>query len=616
MSWRLVIGAVAALVLACAPNASAALFCVNVSPCSGGTSEASLTQAISDAGSSADASSTIALGAGTYPGPFSYTGSKALVIAGVGPSANITVAGGQTGLTLDGNAGDAVSNLAITIAADSAATGLSLQQGTGMDLSIAQSTDSSAAMVFGAQLGPGTSLTHSTVALPLTGTTAHTYAVYGDSGAGAAVTAVADDTLVADQGVDVLTNDFSVLRTSIHTHLSGVFCQAALCDIQDSLIVADAALAEGVAVQCQFASSASASLENDTLIGPGTGPGIASFGVLASCGQPSRSATATVASTVLSGIASVFAANGSSPSTITPSYCAFDPARVSLSGAGASVATDAHVVTSAPLFINPSAGDYHIPWNSPLVDAGVPGALSGSDSVFDLGGNPRLVNGRRDIGAYEYQRLPPTASIAPSNASATTGQTITFDGTKSSDPDDGDTLTYAWSVDNGPTVSTGGTFPTAFSTVGAHKVTLTVTDPTGLANSMSATVTVTAPPSGGKGTGHAPSLTAFRETATTFRRGNAAARITRHGRPPVGTTFSLKLDQAARIKLTFTTTAKGRTVTAGTLTFTGHSGVDKIYFDGRLRHGKLPLGSYTVTAIATNTAGASSPATLKFKILK
>jgi hypothetical protein len=49
-------------------------------------------------------------------------------------------------------------------------------------------------------------------------------------------------------------------------------------------------------------------------------------------------------------------------------------------------------------------GDYRIPCNSPLVDAGDPTPLDpGYDSLIDLAGAPRVVNGRRDIGAYEYQ---------------------------------------------------------------------------------------------------------------------------------------------------------------------------------------------------------------------
>ncbi|HET6867028.1 MAG TPA: PKD domain-containing protein, partial [Solirubrobacteraceae bacterium] len=90
--------------------------------------------------------------------------------------------------------------------------------------------------------------------------------------------------------------------------------------------------------------------------------------------------------------------------------------------------------------------------------------------------------------------------------SATAGTAITFDGAHSSDPDDGDTLTYVWSFDDGAT-ATGATVTHAFSTPGVHTATLTVTDPAGLATKQSTTVSVTAPP--------APPTTTTSPTTTT-----------------------------------------------------------------------------------------------------
>lgn len=106
---------------------------------------------------------------------------------------------------------------------------------------------------------------------------------------------------------------------------------------------------------------------------------------------------------------------------------------------------------------------------------------------------------------------------------------------------------------------------------------------------------------------------------------------------PDGTTFSFALSEAATVRLHFTqelagTTAGGscvapsrhgrhghactRRVGRGTLTLTGHSGVNSIGFHGRISAGdRLPPGRYTVTITAINTTGeASPPRTLTFTI--
>ncbi len=136
----------------------------------------------------------------------------------------------------------------------------------------------------------------------------------------------------------------------------------------------------------------------------------------------------------------------------------------------------------------------------------------------------------------------------------------------------------------------------------------------------------------------APRLTHVAQSHPTWRAGGKLATPARtKTRPPVGTTFSFTLDQPARINLSFTQTLRGRAVgsrcvtptdsnrhrrscsrllIAATLSFPGHSGVNRLVFQGRVTRSKrLEPGHYTVLVTATNAAGQRSGArSLSFTI--
>jgi streptogramin lyase len=136
----------------------------------------------------------------------------------------------------------------------------------------------------------------------------------------------------------------------------------------------------------------------------------------------------------------------------------------------------------------------------------------------------------------------------------------------------------------------------------------------------------------------APTITAARESASTWRLGRKLARISRR-KPPIGTTFSFALNEPAAVRFTFTQRSTGRrvgakcvaksrknarhktctrTVTVGTLSFTGHTGTNKVAFQGRTsRSRKLKPGRYALIIVATNSAGTrSTPVTLRFTIVR
>jgi hypothetical protein len=64
-------------------------------------------------------------------------------------------------------------------------------------------------------------------------------------------------------------------------------------------------------------------------------------------------------------------------------------------------------ISTQPLFINAAAGDFHFQPDSPCINAGNNAYVT---NTADLDGNPRIVGGTVDIGAYEFQS--PTSVIS------------------------------------------------------------------------------------------------------------------------------------------------------------------------------------------------------------
>jgi PKD domain len=194
---------------------------------------------------------------------------------------------------------------------------------------------------------------------------------------------------------------------------------------------------------------------------------------------------------------------GANASSIDPTYSAYDfsstagnilagnPGNLNLNG-------------TSPGFVDPNSSHLDLRYDSPLVDQGDPNyhPFLGFDMdfrarVLDGDGNG---NSRVDMGALEYQHRAPVADAKANPASATTGDTVAFDGSGSSDPDPGDTLTYQWSFDDGASAS-GPATQHAFTTAGTHSATLTVTDPTGRTDTANVQVAIADPPAPAPGSG-------------------------------------------------------------------------------------------------------------------
>ncbi len=229
--------------------------------------------------------------------------------------------------------------------------------------------------------------------------------------------------------------------------------------------------------------------------------------------------------------------------------------------------------------------------------------------------------------AYVFGFPSPTVTISTPVNGATYTQGQAVDAAYSCGAPTGATVTACMGpVANGAAIETG--------TLGSHSFTVNASDSDGVNASQSVSYTVVAapvilvvPP--------APIVSGLSETARVWREGSALARISRK-KPPVGTTFSFTLNEAASVTFTFTRPAGGRkigkrcvaetkknekrkrctrTVVAGSLTFSAHAGTNKVRFDGRIsKHRKLAPGSYTLLVIASASGKISATRALHFTI--
>ena len=131
-----------------------------------------------------------------------------------------------------------------------------------------------------------------------------------------------------------------------------------------------------------------------------------------------------------------------------------------------------------PLFLDPDKRDYHLLQGSPCIDVGDNSVVEANST--DLDGNPRIINGIVDMGAYEFN--PNTAPVANAGANqivylcADGAAQIELDGSGSTDADS-DELEYLWTWEiEGTVFDANGVSPIIDLPVGLHTIELTVDD--------------------------------------------------------------------------------------------------------------------------------------------
>jgi hypothetical protein len=189
--------------------------------------------------------------------------------------------------------------------------------------------------------------------------------------------------------------------------------------------------------------------------------------------------------------------SGSGTARLEADYSFFRASHVAFApGAGIEYVPGSHNIDGADAkFLDLAGGDLRLTAASPLIDAGDP-VPGGGEPQADLAGEFRAVNGRTDIGAYEYGRHAPGVSAAAETPTALAGATVKFSaGTSDADP--GELPAVTWSFDDGGTAA-GPAVSHAFTMPGVHTATATATDPAGLKAAATAivTVTISAPPPG------------------------------------------------------------------------------------------------------------------------
>ena len=234
-----------------------------------------------------------------------------------------------------------------------------------------------------------------------------------------------------------------------------------------------------------------------------------------------------------------------------------------------------------------------------------------------------------DATAAEAAFRPAVAIAAPANGSSTSKSSVVVSGT-ASDATGLSSLTV-----NGlhvPVASNGSWSETIPLSKGANTITAFATNVFGNTAQAHTTVSyvpvvpVVIP---------APVLSQFTQS---HRKWREKGHPRRH-KPPVGTVFTLSVDQPAAVKFTFTEKLTGRrvkgrcvalmrrnrhnracsrTVPAGRFSVAGKAGSNKVSFKGAIPERKrLRPGRYTVTAVAVNSAGKrSQQRQLTFTIVK
>jgi hypothetical protein len=463
-------------------------------------------------------------------------------------------------------------------------------------------------------------------------------------------TTIADSSVVGSIGIDDSgATSMSIFRTTIKASAAGVIVgdlnNGPALTLRDSVVTpGGASLIYGILVNAPLGTDTevpSIYLTFDSILARAT--------PLANAVDVSKAAVGTHVTTYNTILRAIDTSGGSGNDDIASGSQALNWSinytdYTQTSGIGVPAAGSGTNFDVQPHFVDDTGPNLRLSSASTLFDTGDAAVVNPGET--DITGAPRALSHTcggpplPDIGAFEAPAPgscpPPTASLmTPSNgATYTQGQSVSAAYACGAPPAPATLSACAGAVTNGAPVASGGKLDT--STPGTYAFTVTATSNDGSTATATATYTVKpAPPP-------KPSVGSIKASHKTFADGNKLATIAKKHKkpkpPPVGTTFSFKLNTPATLKLTFAEQLKGRKVkhkcvaqtkhnqhdrscklsrSAGTLTLRGHAGTDKISFQGRVsKHKKLAPGTYVLTIAASNASGKSRGRTVTFTIVR
>ena len=148
--------------------------------------------------------------------------------------------------------------------------------------------------------------------------------------------------------------------------------------------------------------SGSATIRNSTAVAPGAG----SRGIEVKTLEGQPAVVGEVSNTIAFGGFADLLSTGQT-STLAVEHSNFDG---SVSSEGGVIIDAGNNQAAPPLFVNAAAGDFAEAVGSPTIDAGAI-LTEYITPTLDLPGNPRIVNGAIDIGAFEF--VPPPSPPGP-----------------------------------------------------------------------------------------------------------------------------------------------------------------------------------------------------------